>query len=231
MGTRPLFTAPVSDIPTVTSFPSGFHNILQSFDNSRQIARFIIDANTTSLIKNFCGLGVTTNAELHFSDTRCNSIYQHIDGISSPYIIASNAIEVAPLLIEQCLGYGLLAYHMVMLRSIPPESYISLDVGKRLKTTLMRTELPVHWQGHFDLLLWIAFMGACTTTEGPLREWYVFLLSGVNDQLRTKSWKDIKITLKKFLWVERCEIPGNTLWLEVENLSAAPRCQNPYSLS
>lgn len=227
MGSRPLFTflESLSEITTVTALPPGFRNILQSPDISQQIATFVTDANTTSLIKSFCGFEVTTGAELHFSDTCCNSISQHIDQISSPYMITSEAIEVAPtLLVEKCLSYGLLVYYMVMLRSIPPEPYLSSDVGKQLKTTLMRMDLLVHWQGHLDLLLWIAFMGACSATKGPLRDWYMFLLSGVNCQLGTKSWKDIKTILEKFLWARRCDSLGNALWLEVEALSVGSLC-------
>jgi hypothetical protein len=225
MGSRPLLTflESLSEITTVTALPPGFCNILQSPDISHQISRFIIDANSTSLIKSFCGFEVTTDAELHFSDTCCNSVSQHIDQISSPYTITREAIEIAPtLLVERCLSYGLLAYHMVMLRSIPPEPYLSSDVGKQLKTTLMRMDPLVHWQGHLDLLLWIAFMGACSATKGPLQDWYMFLLSGVNGQLGTKSWKDIKIILEKFLWARRCESLRNVLWLEVETLSKLP---------
>lgn len=227
MGSRPLFTflESLSEITTVTALPPGYRHILRSPDISHQISRFIIDANTTSLIKSFCGFEVTTDAELNFSDTCCNSISQHIDQISSPYMITPEAIEVAPtLLVEKCLSYGLLAYHMVMLRSIPHEPYLSSDVGKQLKTTLMRMDPLVHWQDHLDLLLWIAFMGACSATNGPLRDWYMFLLSGVNGQLGTKSWKDIKIILEKFLWARRCESLGNVLWLEVENLSVGSLC-------
>lgn len=227
MGLRPLFTFPEnsSEIQTGTALPPGFRKAIQSSYISHQVAKFFIDANTTSLIKSFCGFGMTTDAELRFSDTRSNSVFQHIDQISSQYIISSEAIKVAPtLLVEQCLSYGLLAYHMVMLRSISPEPLLSLDVGRRLKTALMQTELAVHWQRHLDLLLWIAFMGACTTTKDPLRDWYIFLLGGVNSQLGMKPWKDIKIILAQFLWAEPGENLGNTLWLEVETLSAGSRC-------
>lgn len=108
----------------------------------------------------------------------------------------------------------------MMLRSIPPDPPLCFDVGKRLKAALMRTELLVHWRGHFELLLWIAFIGAHTTTQGSLRDWFALLLSGINSNLGSKSWEQIKSILKKFLWIGRCEILGSALWFEVEIFAA-----------
>lgn len=185
------------------------------------MARFIDDAKITTLIKIFSGYEGMTGAELLFSDAHCNSVAQHIDRISSQFMITDHSVAVPPLLlVEECLCHGLLAYRMMMLRSIPPDPRLCFDVGNRLKAALMRTELLVHWLGHFELLLWIAFMGAHTTTQGPLRDWYALLLSGINSHLGSKSWEQIKSILKKFLWIECCEILGSALWFEVESLAA-----------
>ncbi|PMD28924.1 hypothetical protein L207DRAFT_521321 [Hyaloscypha variabilis F] len=233
-GSRPLFTLPenLSERPPATALPPGFHKIVQSSGINRQITGFITDAQTTSLIKMYFGYEGTTDAELRFSDTHCNFVSQHIDQISSQYMITSEAVEVPPLLlVEECLSYGLLAYRMVMLRPIPPDPYFTLDVGNRLKTALMRTEFLLHWQGQFDLLLWIAFMGASTTTKGPLRDWYVFLLSGINGHLGTKSWGEINGILEKFLWIGRCQSLGRVLWFEVEGLSTDLPLHEPSVLT
>jgi hypothetical protein len=196
------------------------------------MAEFIADAQTTSLVKMYFGYEGTTDAELRFSDTHCNLVTQHIDQISSQSMITSKVIEAAPLLlVEECLSYGLLAYRMVMLRPISPDHYFTLDAGNRLKTTLARTEFLVHWQDRLDLLLWIAFMGASTTTKGPLRDWYVFLLSGINGHLGTKTWAEISLILQKFLWIGRCERLGMDLWFEVEGHAADQPLHQPLTLA
>jgi hypothetical protein len=233
-GSRPLRTLSenLSERRPSTGLPPGFHEILQSAGINRQMAGFIADAQTTSLIKMYFAYEGTTDAELRFSDTHCDLISQHIDQISSQYMITSEAIEAAPLLlVEECLSYGLLAYRMVMLRPTPPDPYFTLEVGNRLKTTLVRTEFLVHWRDQLDLLLWITFMGASTTTEGPLREWYVLLLSGINGHLGTKSWAEISRILEKFLWLGRCESLGMVLWFEVEGLSTDQPLLQPLMLA
>jgi hypothetical protein len=233
-GSRPLRTLsenlPERQLATV--LPPGFHEILQSAGINRQMAEFIADAQTTSLVKMYFGYEGTTDAELRFSDTHCNLVSKHIDQISSQSMITSKVIEAAPLLlVEECLSYGLLAYRMVMLRPISPDPYFTLDVGNRLKTTLARTEFLVHWQDRLDLLLWIAFMGASTTTKGPLRDWYVFLLSGINGHLGTKSWAEISRILQKFLWLGRCESLGMVLWFEVEGHATDQPLHQPLMLA
>jgi hypothetical protein len=222
-GSEPLFGQPESgmEIPPAISLPPGFHQILQSSEINDHVARFIGDAQRTTLIKIFSGYEGVTDAELLFSDAHCTSVAQHINRMSSQFTITDNSVAVPLLLlIEECLCHGLLAYRMMMLRSIPPDPFLCFDVGNRLKAALMRTELLVHWRGHFELLLWIAFMGAHTTTQGPLRDWYALLLRGINSHLGSKSWEQIKSILKKFLWIERCEILGCALWFEVESPAA-----------
>ncbi len=222
-GSEPLFRQPRSriEIPPAASLPPGFHQILESPEINYHVAKFIGDAKTTTLIKIFSGYKGTTGAELQFSDNHCTSVAQHINQMSSQFMITDNSVAVPPLLlVEECLCHGLLAYRMMMLRSIPPDPYLCFDEGNRLKAALKRTQLLVHWRGHFELLLWIAFMGAHTTTQGPLRDWYALLLTGINSHLGSKSWEQIKSILKKFLWIERCEILGSALWLEVETLAA-----------
>jgi hypothetical protein len=63
-------------------------------------------------------------------------------------------------------------------------------------------------------------MGAHSTTQSPLRDWYALLLGGINSHLGLKSWEQIKSILKKFLRIERCEILGCALWFEAENPAA-----------
>lgn len=221
-GSEPLFGEAGSrfEIPPVTSLPPGFHQILLSSEANDDVAKFIGDAKTTTLMKIFSGFEGMTGAELLFSDAHCTSVAQHIDRISSQFMITDNSIAVPPLLlVEECLCRGLLAYRMMMLRSLPPDPRLCFDVGNQLKAALMRSELLVHWRGHFELLLWIAFMGANTTTQGPLRDWYALLLSGINRHLGSKSWDQIKSILKKFLWIGRCEMLGSALWFEVEILA------------
>jgi hypothetical protein len=93
MGFRPLLTSSesLSKLNTGTAFPPGFRKIAHLPHISHQVAAFIVDANTTSLIKKFCGFRMTTDAELRFSDARCNSISQHINQISSQQLIVSES--------------------------------------------------------------------------------------------------------------------------------------------
>ncbi|KAF4637994.1 hypothetical protein G7Y89_g74 [Cudoniella acicularis] len=200
--------------------PPGFDQILQCSEINHHVSRFISDAKITTMIKTFSGYEGMTDAELLSSDTHCNFIAQHINRISSQSMITNNIAVVTPhLRVEECLCYGLMTYHIMMLRSIPPHPSLCLDIGNQLKSALLQTELQVHWQGHSELLLWISFAGAHTTTQGPLRDWYVLLLSSINSRLGAKSWEQIKPILMKFLWIERYEIPGSALWLEMEHLS------------
>jgi hypothetical protein len=91
------------------------------------VARFIGDAQRTKVIKIFSGYEGVTGAELLFSDTHCTSIAQHIDRMSSKFMITDNSVAVPLLfLVEECLCYGLLAYRMMMLRSIPPALFYIL---------------------------------------------------------------------------------------------------------
>ena len=79
---------------------------------------------TTTLVKMFSGYEETTNAELLFSDVHSASVAQHIDQISSQLVVADNSAALSLLLlIEECICYDLLAYRMVMLRSIPPHPF------------------------------------------------------------------------------------------------------------
>lgn len=219
MGFRPLLTSSESlwKLNTGTAFPPGFQKIAHLPHISHQVAAFIADANTVSLIKKFSGFRVTTDAELRFSDARCNSISQHIHQMSSRHsIISISSNRALTLLLERCLCHGLLAYYMMMLRSISPRSHLSLDIGKQLKTTLMQTELAVYWQRDLDLLLWISFMGALTVTEDPLRDWYLCLLTKIRDRLGAKPWPSVKLILEEFLWAEPGEKLGNAIWSEIE---------------
>jgi hypothetical protein len=137
-------------------------------------------------------------------------------------------------LLEECLCHGLLAYHMMMLRSIPPAPRLYFEVGNWLKSTLLQTELRLHWRAHTELRLWISFMGAHTITHGSLRDWFVLLLRGISLQLSWKLWEQIKNILKRFMWDERCGAPGRALWFEVEETlghDALPLQPNPARVS
>jgi hypothetical protein len=218
MGSEPLFEQPNDEIPPVASFPPGFHQILLSLGINDQAARFIHDAKTTTLIRIFSGYEGTTDAELFFSNAHCHSIIEYLDHMSSHFMITDTRSPAQQhLLLQECLCLGILAYRMMMLRSIPPDPCFSFDAGNRLKASLMKTQLQPHWEGQFELLFWISFQGPHTAAPGPLREFYVLMLSGIRIHLRLRSWGQTKYILKKFLWIERCEMLGNVLWSEVES--------------
>jgi hypothetical protein len=171
------------------------------------------------MIKSFPGYEHATGVEIVSLNTLYNDIRQHINRSSSQsMIVDSTSPDSSFSLIEDCMCHGLWVYCASVLQATPPDSALCLDVGNRLRSALMRSQFGPNWQGFLNLLLWISFVGAQTSTHGPLREWYVLLLKGLNTQLGSSSWSSIKLILKEFLWLESCEISGRTLWLEVENV-------------
>jgi hypothetical protein len=219
-GSDPLFVLPENllEPPPMSSLPSGFRSVLQTPGINAQIIGFVAEAKVTALIKTFSGYEGTTDAELRESDTFCRSVAQYVDQISSHHRMTGPERGMNEIiLVEESLCYGLSACRMMMLRSIPPDSLTCTDIATRLKDVLVQTDILIHWREHLELLLWIAFMGAHTVSQGPLRVWYIILLNGINDHLGTKSWEEIKKILKSFLWIGRCEVLGTALWIEVES--------------
>lgn len=233
-GSEPLFVLPESLLESdqIASLPSGFRSILQTLGMNTQVVGFVAEAKATALIKTFSGFEGTTDAELRWSDTCCSSVAQYVDEISFHHKITGPGIGINPIiLVEESLCYGLSAYRMMMLRSIPPDPCTCTDIGIRLKDVLMQTDILIHWREQLELLLWISFMGAHTISQGPMRVWYILLLNGINDHLGTKSWDEIKTILKTFLWIGRCEILGTVLWIEVESVANEERLTYPLRLA
>lgn len=233
-GSEPLFALPENllEPPPIDSLPSGFHDILQTPDIDTQLVNFVAEAKSTARMKAFAGYEGTTEAELQWSDACSRLITQHIEEMSTQHKVMGHNVDISPImLIKESLCYGLSAYRMMMLRSIPPDLSACIDVGTRLKDVLTRTDILYHWRGHLKLLLWISFMGAHTVSQGPLRDWYKYLLNGINVHLGSKTWAGIKAILKTFLWIGRCEVFGTALWIEVELLANESRLTYPSRLA
>ncbi len=119
--------------------------------------------------------------------------------------------------IEECLCLGIWVYRVIMLRSVPPEQSQCISLASNLQAALLKTDINIEWRDHYELLLWITFMGANAMSDGLLRRWYAELLKLASTHLGIFSWEDSREVLRNFLWVSRCESLGRAVWTDVEN--------------
>jgi hypothetical protein len=191
-GSEPFFyhIEGTPEIKPAIAIPSGFRSILGTSFVSPRLTEVLIAANCDTQVKAFSGYEGTTAAELAFADKQCYLIQQHMDQRSSQSATSSLATDAPKF--EQCVCLGIWAYRIRMIRSVPPDFYTCSYVGYRLKAALMISKGLDGWQNHMALLLWLAFVGAHSTLEEPLRQWYVLLLKTVSVVLSVSSWEDAK---------------------------------------
>ncbi|KAL2798946.1 hypothetical protein BJX66DRAFT_14921 [Aspergillus keveii] len=78
-----------------------------------------------------------------------------------------------------------------------------------------------------DLLIWLLFVGACSTRIPSQRSFFVNELASVVRLQGVRSWQELRAILFRYFYVDRCYLgPLRQLWDELQTTSASQQCIN-----
>ncbi|KAI9376716.1 hypothetical protein BJX61DRAFT_530715 [Aspergillus egyptiacus] len=78
-----------------------------------------------------------------------------------------------------------------------------------------------------DLLIWLLFVGACSTKTPELRSFFVNELASAMRLQGVRSWQQLRAILFGYFYVDRCYLgPLRALWDEIQTMPARQQCIN-----
>ncbi|KAL2813574.1 hypothetical protein BJX63DRAFT_431915 [Aspergillus granulosus] len=78
-----------------------------------------------------------------------------------------------------------------------------------------------------DLLIWLLFVGACSTRIPSQRSFFVNELASAVRLQGVRSWQELRAILFRYFYVDRCYLgPLRQLWDELQTTSASQQCIN-----
>lgn len=84
-----------------------------------------------------------------------------------------------------------------------PNSAIFRSLTAQLKTGLEQSELKSLWHPHYDLLVWVTFVGACISVGKREHTWFIAYLARAAQKLYLKQSRDLKAVLMRFFYIDR----------------------------
>jgi hypothetical protein len=111
--------------------------------------------------------------------------------------------ESFPSLNRCCAVTASIYLDFIFLRISPPRG--STTLAQTLRTAIIRSASELGWPQMLELLLWILFVGSLSGADLDTELWFRRRLRGATSRLKFSrfSWADMKITLKKALWVDQ----------------------------
>ena len=118
--------------------------------------------------------------------------------------------------LNRCCAVTASIYLDVTLLPSPPQC--ATTSAQTLRKLITRAASEIDWPQMLELLLWILFVGALSSADLDTNLWFRKRLRGATSRLKFSRfcWEDMKITLKKSLWVDHLhEEDAKQLFMEM----------------
>jgi hypothetical protein len=84
-----------------------------------------------------------------------------------------------------------------------PESALFRRLTTQLKAALETSDLQQFWGLHFELLVWVLFLGAHISAGQRERSWFIMNLARGAQLLKLGNWADVRIILLRYFYIDR----------------------------
>jgi hypothetical protein len=84
-----------------------------------------------------------------------------------------------------------------------PESALFRRLTIQLKAALETSDLQHFWGPHFELLMWVLFLGAHISAGQRERPWFAMNLAKGARLLKLDNWADVRAVLLRYFYIDR----------------------------
>jgi hypothetical protein len=84
-----------------------------------------------------------------------------------------------------------------------PESALFRRLTTQLKAALETSDLQHFWGPHFELLMWVLFLGAHISAGQRERPWFAMNLAKGARLLKLDNWADVRTILLRYFYIDR----------------------------